>query len=321
MALNVSGLYTFKLMLNGNACSSCAGEFKVQVYSKIISGIIGKDTTICYETVPSQLTSTPATGGVSSNYLYQWIQSEDNGKNWKNIPGATFANYTPPQALTITTLYRLITSDITGTYKSDTSNTVTITTLPKQLNDYPDIRVRISHDVGDVNLSKYLDTIEITSIQWNGPIPISSPEGMISSDDFGIYKLLTFTYTVSNTCIDRHISRQVYLDILRNGRIPQLEHPVKICYKQAEAVQISQIFGIEACGTLLYDTNSDAVKQYITRSTSDTYNGAVIMDGKSIYEDSSIPYYGNTNAKRVNFTYSSALPGNKTYEMVVFIGD
>jgi RHS repeat-associated protein len=82
---------------------------------------------INYNSIPSTLSCTAATGGSCSpiTYLYQW-QTSLNGSTWNNIAGATSQNYSPG-ALTITTYYRRQT-----TYSSNTaySNTATITVYP-----------------------------------------------------------------------------------------------------------------------------------------------------------------------------------------------
>ncbi|GBR77654.1 hypothetical protein RDn1_313, partial [Candidatus Termititenax dinenymphae] len=140
---NVVGIYTFINMLNGDTCSVCAGKFDVTVHSKVVSGVISGDATICYNTAPAQLTSTSATGGDSQKpYSYKWIQSVDNGKIWTEIPDSTSTTFTPP-VLTATTQYRLITWNGSSVCEKDTSNTVTITVRSKQLDNYPDIRIHV----------------------------------------------------------------------------------------------------------------------------------------------------------------------------------
>jgi hypothetical protein len=99
-----------------------------------------------------------------------------------------------------------------------------------------------------------------------------------------------------------------------------LKDTVEICHLQAGAVQINQLFGIEAGGTWSYPSTV-----YITESTSPTYSGAVVMNGKGIYEnDSSIQFitYHGVNAKAVKFTYTADIDGclkGKVYEMVIIL--
>jgi hypothetical protein len=102
---------------------------------------------------------------------------------------------------------------------------------------------------------------------------------------------------------------------------------IAICYEIAGAVQINQIFGIDAGkGTWTYFSQTDNdVDDYVTVSQSTEYGGAVIMDGKAIYEDPTIgsyPYHSMTDAKKVEFTYTpatgSCLAG-KTYKVVIIL--
>jgi hypothetical protein len=63
----------------------------------------------------------------------------------------------------------------------------------------------------------------------------------------------------------------------------------------------------------------------VTESTSQTYKGAVVMNGKAIYEDDDIStssYHGHDNVKTVKFIYTpngnSCLNG-KQYSMVIVL--
>jgi hypothetical protein len=107
--------------------SDTSNTITISVLPELISGNISEPQLICYNTAPSQLTSTAASGGTGS-YISQWEQNTTG--TWTNATGgsgATTANYTPP-ALTTTTQYRLkTTSENCGTV---TSNAITITVYP-----------------------------------------------------------------------------------------------------------------------------------------------------------------------------------------------
>jgi gliding motility-associated-like protein len=95
-----------------------------QIVSGVFSGVAGDDQTICENTVPLPLTSTPAAGGTGA-YTYQWQQKNSEGE-WIDIAGATADSYAPP-ALAASSTYRLKTTG--GTNPCDTvfSNEVTVT--------------------------------------------------------------------------------------------------------------------------------------------------------------------------------------------------
>jgi hypothetical protein len=120
------------------------------------------------------------------------------------------------------------------------------------------------------------------------------------------------------------MKRKIYLQMLNSDILKLPKDTVAICYANAEAVNINQIFGIDAYGEITWSP-APAIDAYVTRSTSPTYNGAVVMNGKGIYEDSSInpdPWHGIPTAKRVVFTYTpdnnSCLAG-KTYKIVIIL--
>ena len=68
----------------------------ITVYGNLTAGAIGNAQTICYNTVPGQLSYTTAPTGGTGAYTYQWYNTSGQ------ISGATSSTYTPP-ALTSNT--------------------------------------------------------------------------------------------------------------------------------------------------------------------------------------------------------------------------
>jgi hypothetical protein len=297
----------------------------IEAYPALTPGSIGDGQAICNGNVPSPLTVTGNPGGGDGSYKYQWQESSD-GTDWKNILDATTDTYAPP-ALTEDTYYRRNVTSCT----TESSNVVKIKVYPMSLFNYPDIRIRACPDAGTyINLSKYIDTLEITSLEWESISPkvpiIDITGGIISTDNLGIHPLVyTFAYTVSNPCAT-DIKRKVYFETLKSGRKRPVRDTVEICYEYAEAVQINQLFGIDARGTWTYQSSvPHDVDAYVAESTSPVYGGAVIMNGKAIYKDTSIAsynYHGIIDAKKVEFIYTthtdSCLHGKK-YKMVIIL--
>jgi hypothetical protein len=213
-------------------------------------------------------------------------------------------------------MYRLTVS--TGALEIH-SNVDTVHVLPASLLNYPDIRIRACHDAGTViNMSKYLDTFDLKSVVW------TTADGSVTTDEIGVGQLAahgtyTYNYTVTNSCV-ADIKRKVYINMINNGdkfRLPK--DTVVVCYEHAEALQINQLFGIEAGGSLKY---ADNIKSYIKQSA--TYGGAITMDGTGIYADTSIPfsdYHGVGNVKKIEFTYedSAGCLQGKTYKIVIVL--
>jgi hypothetical protein len=268
------------------------------------------NTDVCYGINTALTANAP---GVS-NPEYKWYASQNAPE-----PFHTGDSYTTSSLTADTTFYLSVLCDeycenVTGDRKE-------VTVKVSQTN-YPDIRVRVCPDAGVISLAKYIDTVDnITDIQWAHQITgiAVTPEGTVSTGNLTFSRVHTLTYTVTSRCGNEQ-KRKIYLEVLRNGRMRPLKDTVEICHLQAGTVQINQLFGIEAGGTWSYPST-----EYITESTSPTYSGAVVMNGKGIYENSSIPfitYHGVSKAKAVKFTYTADSNGclkGKTYEMVIVL--
>jgi hypothetical protein len=304
-------------------CRAMSDIIHLQIMEGVVSGTVAADRTVCENTVPATLTATAATGG-SATLTYQWQQSIDGGAVWTDVSGGTGGttlNYTPP-ALRRTTMYRLQTAGGTNSCDTAYSNAVRVTVTPEP--NYPDIRVSVCPDIGEVNLAKYIDTLDgIQNIQWShriAGIPVSSPDGTVSTEVLAAFRIHTLTYTVTSRCANGQ-ERKVYLEILQDDFVRQPRDTVAVCYLTASALHINQLLGIEAGGTWSYPKE---VAQYVAESASPVHDGAVVMNGKSVYEDASIPFisYRGTQAKTVRFTYAtdsnSCLKG-KTYPMVIVL--
>jgi hypothetical protein len=179
-----------------------------------------------------------------------------------------------------------------------------------------------------INLSKYVDTLDLASgyPQWTSlsGIPIGASDGVISANRLGSRGTYTFTYTVSNPCTTNDITRKVYVEVLQPGRMRPLRDTIVICSDNAEAVNINQIFGIDAGGSWEYHSwTVKDVDAYVTISHSSKYDGAVVMNGKAIYQSSITSYnYHGLVTKKVAFTYTpganSCLKG-KSYTVVIIL--
>jgi hypothetical protein len=115
------------------------------------------------------------------------------------------------------------------------------------------------------------------------------------------------------------LKRKVYLEVLKNGVIRPPRDTIAICYLYAEAVNINRLFGLEAGGVWTYHAidseNPDntsiipSAQVTIISAPHSVHAGAVVMNGKGIYENESIPsrtYHGVGDVKMVKFTYTPA---------------
>jgi hypothetical protein len=174
------------------------------------------------------------------------------------------------------------------------ADTFDIKILPASILNYPDIRLNVCPGT-TVNLSKYIDTVEYPNIVWKNVsgLPVSAAGEVVIAESSQA-GTATFTYEATNRCVVTPLVRKVYLRILSDD-VRWQRNTVTICHEKAEALQINQIFGIEAGGTFDYvaDDGSD-ISTYI--KTSSTYGGAITMDGKAIYKETSV--------RQVTITYT-----------------
>jgi hypothetical protein len=178
--------------------------------------------------------------------------------------------------------------------------------LPQSLYNYPDLRIRACPTGTQINLAKYIDTLEVTDIDWSPPI---DPSGSVATSQIASSNVRTFTYTVTNPCLATPITRKIYVERLRPNRMRPLPDTIAICYERADMVNINQIFGIDAGkGTWSYYSHSPHdIDEYVTVSTSTAYGGAVALNGKALYESgvTSVKYHG-IDVKKAVFIYTPA---------------
>jgi hypothetical protein len=250
---------------------------------------------------------------------YKWYRQQND-----DTPFHTGNAYVTSTLTTDTTFYLSVLSADYCENTKDSRKPVTV----KAYNSpgHLDLRIRVCPQINSINLSQYIDSAYVTSLVWKGSGIDSN--GYISPSIYGTSGQFTFIYTISDLCGSNY-TRKAYVEIPINDKISLLKDSVlPICYDQADAIQINQIFGIEANGTWEYYANNKNDlngKTHIAVSTSLPYTGSIVMNGKAIYDDSSIavyPYLGDSNAKKVVFIYktnsASCLKG-KEYKVTIVI--
>jgi len=118
---NLTATIYYRVQTTSNGVTVNSSTTTVTVYPQLTAGTASGTASINYNTTPSTLTGTAATGG-NGSYAYQWQSSPDNS-TWTSISGATAQNYSPA-SLTATTYYR---RQATSNGVTVNSNTVTIT--------------------------------------------------------------------------------------------------------------------------------------------------------------------------------------------------
>jgi hypothetical protein len=298
----------------------------VVTHPPLVAPHIGDSHTICYGTNPQRMKVKIFPSGGSGEFRYLWFQHREGEDDdaWNIAGSMTSELYYYSRPHYITTLFRVNATNDCGTIQSDT---ITVTVLPLSVSNYPDIRIRICPKTGMVNLSKYIDTIALSSIKWESVSPgitvIDPYAGTISTDNLNPSTVYTLNCTLSNMCATE-VKRKVYLETTDIERIRPARDTLITCYQFAESLHINQIFGIEADGSWSYDSHGD-VTPHISESNSPVHEGAVVMNGKAIYEDESIKhasYRGTEDTKHVTVTYTSAddscLTG-ESYKVVIIL--
>lgn len=123
-----AGTCTLQVTETLGTCAGIPVTIEISVLPGLMPGTASGDQTICYNTIPGQLTSTPP-AGENGVYTYQWETSLDGGITWSDIDGADALSY-QPGALTLTAIYQLKQTS-GGGCGSVTTNPVLITVQPQ----------------------------------------------------------------------------------------------------------------------------------------------------------------------------------------------
>jgi gliding motility-associated-like protein len=98
----------YKRRVISGECIDESLPVKITVLAQITNNIISQDQTVCYNTVPNNLTGPFPDGGDPALVTWLWEQSTDGGTNWSTASGTSnLQDYVPP-ALTVETAYRRI---------------------------------------------------------------------------------------------------------------------------------------------------------------------------------------------------------------------
>ncbi len=76
-------------------CTVSSNSVLIKVLPSLISGTVGYNQTICFDSEPLMLNQISPPSGGTGEYNYQW-QSSRNNSNWTDINGLILASYSPP---------------------------------------------------------------------------------------------------------------------------------------------------------------------------------------------------------------------------------
>ena len=121
---------SYRLQVTNACATAITNEVVVTVRPQLTAPMISDYAeTICYGTVPSQLSvQTLATGGSDDSFIYQWQESYD-GVTFTNIQGATGVSY-QPASITSTRWYRVVAISQLGCGSVVSSNSTKVSVYP-----------------------------------------------------------------------------------------------------------------------------------------------------------------------------------------------
>jgi hypothetical protein len=272
-------------------CVDAPMKFTVTVYPKPSAGTVTGAETICIDEETPPLIPSIAGG--------RW-RSDDESKATVTAAGGVVTG----KSEGATTIWYIVESAFGC--RDSVSHTITVKSGGNS--DYSDVRLFVCPSVGEVDLSKYIDTVGVKSISWSPSGSLLTANGVLHTANIRTSATYTFSYTVTAGCNDTTLTRKVYVKTLRQNETPHTRTAISICHERAQTVQINQIIGLEAGGTISYDP---ALSSYI----SETSYGGTLFDGAKYYADN-----GNSGVKQVTFSYTapnSCLPEGKIYSLTV----
>lgn len=191
---------------------------------------------------------------------------------------------------------------------------------------YPDIRVAYCPVASQqIHLSKYLDTFNFVSVDWK----LVMGNGTLSGDVLQMplignnMYVNVLRYTVTNNCNTANTAT-MYLTPSKNRELSR--DTIEVCYNTAEALQLNQIFGLEAGGEILALT-PNLEPSYLKKSvTPQVFAGAVTFSAKAAYSQNGLlpnaPSKYGTDAKMAVFEYrppSNSCFSKSSYPLVLVI--
>ncbi len=124
-SLDTAGTMSFRRTVTTGTCSDISDTINITVLPLISNNTIAANQTICYNTVPSELTGTAPAGG-SGSYSYLWQELPAGGTIWTAASETNNLGSYSPLALSAPVSYRRIVTSGTGDLSSDTSGVVDI---------------------------------------------------------------------------------------------------------------------------------------------------------------------------------------------------
>jgi large repetitive protein len=111
--------YFHRIVKSGTAGTAISNNIKVTVSNPLVEGVLSPIAgNVCYNTSPGLLLVSTPTGGIPSEYDFQW-QSSADPYSFQDIPGAAYSNYLPPKLKSSIYYRRSVSTPACGTVYSN----------------------------------------------------------------------------------------------------------------------------------------------------------------------------------------------------------
>jgi hypothetical protein len=233
--------------------------------------------------------------------------------------------------------YRLIVADAgnINSYNCRAMSRVvrlSIITAHDAAEQHPDIRIQVCAGIGEINLSKYIDTTGFEWVKWYTASPLSPPvgenTGLVNSAGFVYPNTYGYKYHIKNSCFEPE--GRLYVKTISDAPLGLPPVEVIVCWEDAAALSLDRILGLEAKGQYIpvEEAPGDLSAHMETLAAPRAQAGAVLFDGKAAYAALSSPYYrynSDPDVKKLSFKYRITDPASclngQTYSINIILTD
>lgn len=217
-------------------CVSSAGCGSVKsnvitlnVYPELIAGKIGKDTQLCFHTMPPLWTCSPKGG--SGIYEYLWQSSHDN-HTWSTVSGSSNNSSFQDKALDTISFYRVV---VNASGCSDTSGVVKVEVLPRLNPEISGGDTQICYH-SKAPILKCNQSSDNYMFQWQYSLDTSKKLWEIAASDSNVYedglldssRYYRVIVNTSHGCSDT--SNPVKVTVLPKFDVGDIGNDATICY-------------------------------------------------------------------------------------------
>ncbi|MGE5421519.1 MAG: gliding motility-associated C-terminal domain-containing protein, partial [Chloroflexota bacterium] len=224
----------FRRESSSGACTVTSGSVKIEVLPLLGSNTLSGNQTICYNSIPAQMTGATPTGG-SGTYSYRWEESFNGGTTWVTASGSNnSADYTYPAPLTVPGKFRRV------VYSGRNNNCCSSISSPVDISIHPPLPTAriVSNQSKDSVFYSGTPVILKLSLTGSGPwtvtwtendvpssgnVSINNPELSINPDESGseTFEFLLKEVKDKNGCLAVAMTGRLRATVFPGFEIPE----------------------------------------------------------------------------------------------------